>query len=382
MQILNHPLLSSKRNRYIAIALLLLFVIIFWRIFNNIQENKKRAARASGGQVVAVQYDTVKRGSITPILKFSGSLEPIWQADISSKVASRIDKVLVYEGDVVKEGQVLAVLDSIEYKAQSDQAHGSVYESRANLEQAELNLSRMEKLYASGAVSKQALDTAQFTRDMARGKLTASSGNYEAMQSKFDSTTILAPRSGVIARKYLQDGAFAPISTPIVNLADTSQLLAKVSIGEAEIVNLALGQEAILLVTAYGSREFKGRVTRISPVASLPARSFTAEITVDNTQNELKGGMYTNSFITTKQKDNVLIIPQSAIVMREDQKTVFVVNKDNVLERKLLNTGYIGEGLVEVISGIEEGETIVTGGQNRVREGSKVRPEEIVTGGK
>lgn len=381
MQILNHPLLANKRNRYIAIGLLALFVIIFWRIFNNIQENQKRAARVSGGQVVAVQYEKVARGSITPILKFSGSLEPVWQADISSKVASRIDKVLVFEGDIVHEGQILAILDSIEYKAQADQAHGSVYESRANLEQAELNLSRMQKLYASGAVSKQALDTAQFTRDMAKGKLTASSGNFEAMQSKFDSTNIVAPRSGVIARKYLQDGAFAPISTPIVNLADTSQLLAKVSIGEAEIVNVELGQEAVLKVAAYGDREFKGRVTRISPVASLPARSFTAEITVDNTKNELKGGMYANSFITTKRKDNVLIIPQSAIVMREDQKTVFVVNKDNILERKLLNTGYIGEGLVEVISGIEEGDIIVTGGQNRVREGSKVRAE-TGTGGK
>lgn len=382
MKILNHPLLSNKRNRYIAIGMLVLFVIIFWRIFNNIQENKKRATRASGGQVIAVQYDKVKRGNITPVLKFSGSLEPVWQADISSKVASRIDKVLVFEGDVVREGQVLVILDSIEYKAQTDQAHGSVYEARANLEQSELNLSRMQKLYASGAISQQALDTAQFTRDMARGKLSASSGNFEAMQSKFDSTNILAPRNGVIARKYLQDGAFASISTPIVNLADTGQLLAKVSVGEAEIVSLELGQEAILQVAAYKDREFKGKITRISPVASLPARSFTAEITVDNTKNELKGGMYANSFITTKRKDNVIIIPQSAIVMREDQKTVFVVNKDNVLERKLLNTGYIGEGLVEVISGVEEGDVIVTGGQNRVREDSKVRPIETETGGK
>lgn len=364
---------QNKRNRYIFIATLLLFAFIFFRIYGNIQANKARAARMSSKQAVAVEYTTVKRKTIHPIVKFSGSLEPIWQADISSKVASRIDKVLVFEGDQVVAGQTLIILDSIEQKAQAEQALGSVYESRANLEQAQIDYARAQKLFPSGAISKQALDTAKFKLDMAIGKLNAANGNYEALQYKYDSTTIIAPRNGVIARKYLQDGAYAAISTPIVNLADTTKLLAKVSVGEAEIASIRLGQKAKLLVQAYPGREFWGIVTRISPVATVPARNFTVEVTVDNAANELRGGMFANSFINVTPRDNVLIIPQSAIVMREDQKTVYIVNKDNTLERKLLNTGYIGEGLVEVIDGLNEGDIIVTAGQNRVREGVKVR---------
>ncbi len=364
----------KENNRNILILVAILLVIgIGYRIYDNIQTNRQRANKISSGQTLAVQTEIVKKGSILPILKFSGSLEPIWQADISSKVASRIDKILVYEGDQVASGQILIKLDASEFVAQVEQARGTVYESQASLEQAQTDLLRAEQLLQNGAVSKQERDTANYKKNMAIGKLESVRGNLGALQIKLDNTVITAPRSGVIAKKYVQEGTFANISMPIINLADTTSLLAKINIGEAEIVNVHLGQEAVLKINAYGEREFIGKVTRISPVASLPARSFSAEITIDNSKNELKAGMFANAFITTKLRENVVVIPQSAIVMREDQQTVYVVNKDNVLEQKLIKAGYTGEGKIEVLAGINEGDTIVVAGQNKLHEGVKVR---------
>lgn len=364
---------GSNKRKLIAVALLLLVVGIGYRIYDNIQTNKLRANKISSGQMFTVQTETVKKGSILPILKFSGSLEPVWQADISSKVASRIDKILVYEGDQAQAGQTLIMLDSSEFVAQVEQARGSVYESQASLEQAQTDLMRAEQLLINGAVSKQERDTANYKKNMAIGKLESVRGNLGALQIKLDNTVITAPRSGVIAKKYVQEGTFANVSMPIINLADTTSLLAKINVGEAEIVNIHLGQEAVIKISAYGDREFVGKVTRISPVASLPARSFSAEITIDNSKNELKAGMFANAFITTKLREHVLVIPQSAIVMREDQQTVYLVNKDNVLEQKLIKVGYTGEGKLEVLAGINEGDVIVTAGQNKLHEGVKVR---------
>ena len=364
---------GSNKRKLIAVALLLLVVGIGYRIYDNIQTNKLRANKISSGQMFTVQTETVKKGSILPILKFSGSLEPVWQADISSKVASRIDKILVYEGEQVQAGQTLIMLDSSEFVAQVEQARGSVYESQASLEQAQTDLMRAEQLLINGAVSKQERDTANYKKNMAIGKLESVRGNLGALQIKLDNTVITAPRSGVIAKKYVQEGTFANVSMPIINLADTTSLLAKINVGEAEIVNIHLGQEAVIKISAYGDREFVGKVTRISPVASLPARSFSAEITIDNSKNELKAGMFANAFITTKLREHVLVIPQSAIVMREDQQTVYLVNKDNVLEQKLIKVGYTGEGKLEVLAGINEGDLIVIAGQNKLHEGVKVR---------
>ncbi len=363
---------ANKRNRYIFLVLVLLFVVVFVRIYNNINTNKKRAARLSGQQVVAVQYGVVKRGTVAPIIKFSGSLEPIWSSDISSKVAARVEKIHVFEGDAVVAGQIVAVLDGIELGAQAEQAKGSVYEAQANMEQSVLDYERAKKLYEQGAVSQQSLDTAKFKMDMAQGRVNSSRGSYDALQNRYESTVIRAPRAGLVARKYLQDGVFASVGMPIVNLADTTKLLAKVSVGEAEIMGVQLGQNAKVKVQS-SEREFVGVVTRISPVAILPSRNFIVELTVDNADNSLRGGMFANSFISVQPRNNVLIVPQSAIVMREDQKTVYLVNQNNVLEQRLVVTGYIGEGKAEIVSGLNEGERIVTDGQNRVREGTKVQ---------
>ena len=95
-----------------------------------------------------------------------------------------------------------------------------------------------------------------------------------------------------------------------------------------------------------------------------------------NADGRLRGGVYANVYIHASDKPNALVIPQSAIVMREDQRTVFVVDKDNFVKRKVLTTGYIGDGIVEVFEGIEESDRIVIGGQNKIREGSKVKIDE------
>ncbi|MPM70314.1 Multidrug resistance protein MdtA [bioreactor metagenome] len=123
-------------------------------------------------------------------------------------------------------------------------------------------------------------------------------------------------------------------------------------------------------------QKFQGKVTKIAAVADAPGRTFAAEVSIPNPDGRLRGGVYANVYIHANDKPNALVIPQSAIVMREDQRTVFVVDKDNFVKRKVLTTGYIGDGIVEVFEGLEENDRIVIGGQNKIREGSKVKIDE------
>lgn len=367
---------QDKRVKIMAVFLVVLTAVIGFRIVNNLISAKNRAASVAQGKAIAVPVAKATRGTISPILKFSGSLEPIWQADIAPKIQGRIEKILVEEGQKVEAGTALAILDRGELYAAATAAEGSVFDARAALEQAETTLARNEALFAQGAVSQSALDSARFTRDMAVGKLKAATGNYENAASRMEGTNIVTPQAGYVVKRYHQEGYFAAAGSLLFNVADISTLVAKINIPEGQVAMLAEGATAKIEIPSLSGVEVQGVLTKIAKVADMPARTFAAEVSINNEEGRLRGGIYGNVIIRTSPKANALIIPQSAIVMREDQRTVLVVDANNIAQRKVIATGYIGDGIAEVLGGLDENELIITGGQNKVREGSTVKLDE------
>lgn len=346
--------------------------VVGYRIYQNISMSKVRAAQMSQGKGVAVQVGIVGTRDIIPRVEFSAGLEPVWSADISAKVDGRVNTVLVEEGDIVKAGTVLATLDTNELAAQVLQAQGNLSVVQSNLEQAELDYSRYSALSAQGAVSAQLLDNARTKRDSAAGQVRAAEGNLGLVQEKLNNANVMAPRNSVVTKKHVQSGTFTRAGGPIITVADLSTLVAKATIGESQVGDLTVGSTVKVRVDAVSGQEFVGTITRISPVATLPARTFTAEISIGNQQGLLKAGMFAKVEVGSKVHPNVLVIPASALVMREDQKTVFVVGADNKVQQRILKLGFVGEGLAEVIEGLNQGETIVIEGQNKIKDGAEI----------
>jgi len=362
----------DKRVKYGIIVTVVLFAIIAFQIANKLIVARNKANQASKANAVAVETAFPKKGTINPVIRLTGSLEPIWQADVAAKVAGRLEQVHVDVGTQVAKGQVLAVLESNELSASANSAMGSVYDTRASLAQAETTLERYKKLYSTGAISKQTLDNAQFTRDMAAGKLSAAEGLYANAESKVNGTEVIAPQAGRIIKRYYQEGYYAPVGSALFNIADISSLTLKMNIPEGQIGGVSEGLVCHLEIPSLDNKKVDGIITKLATVADLPARTFAAEVTVDNSNNQLRGGLSANVFLNLAPKNNVLTIPQDAIIMREDQRTVFVVDDQGKVTRRVLDTGYIGGGIVEVLSGITENDRVIISGQNRIREGSKV----------
>lgn len=364
---------TNKKIVYIVVAVVtVLAAIIGYRIYSTQVASKERAGRVAQGRAVAVEIGKVTRQDINPVLAFSANLEPLWSAEISSKVDGRIDKLLVDEGDFVRAGTVIAILDTNELAAQVVQAEGSLYSAQANVEQAELDLKRTDALAKQGAVSVQSLDTARIKRDLAVGGLRSAEGNLTLLRARMDNATITAPRDGIVTKRYLQAGFYAKAGTSIVTIADVTALLAKAIVGEAQVQELTLGAVVSIKVNALGNRAFAGTVTRISPAASLPARTFTAEITIANTENLLRAGMFATAEVPGMIHKNALVVPESALVLREDQKTVYVVTAENKVQQRILKLAYIGGGWAEVLEGVKEGEPIVVAGHNKLKDGASV----------
>ena len=366
--------MPHKKWQIIGLVLVILMIaVIAYKIYTNIATGKERASRALAGRTVTVEAAAVGRRDLAPVFTFSANLEAVWSTEVSTKADGRIDKLFVEEGDRVTAGMVLARLDMNELAAQVMQAEGQVLQAKATLEQNELNFQRMDALYRQNAVSAHTLDSARTQRDLALGGVRAAQGNLILLKTRLDNANILSPLNGVVIRRHVQAGAFSKAGAAIFTVADVSTLLAKAVVGEAQIAELTLGKSVNVKVDALKGQEFKGRVTRLSPAASVPTRTFTAEVSIPNPGEQIKVGMFANADIVGQERKNVLAVPESALVMREDQKTVFVVAEENRVVQKVLKLGDAAGGYVEVLSGVKEGERIIVAGQHKLKDGASIR---------
>lgn len=363
--------IQNRKLRILAIICLVLLIGMGWRIVSNMLKAKERAAMISLNRPIAVPLGHPVRASVIPTIKFSGTLEPDWQAQVAAKIDARLEKVFVREGDYVKKGQVLCRFEKVDSDADLMNAKGTYQDALANYNKAQLDYDRYKKLFEQGAISEQSLDNYRFAFSNAEGKFKSARGTLQAMQSRFNETELTAPADGIVYKRYYQEGFYAKAATPVFAIADISKLKITINIPEGNIRDVAVGNKAKIKIDAYPDKQIDGCVTRIAPVADLPSHTFMAEVGVPNLEN-LKAGVYATVYLTGVPRENVLTIPPHALVMRDDQRTVYVVDESAVVTSKVIDIGYVDDQYIEVVNGLTEADVIVTGGQNKIREGNKV----------
>ena len=364
----------DKRAKILIGILVVVFGIVAFRVVANIVARSNQAKNSRQGKDAVVTADYPKRQTIVPKFRFSGTLDPVWQADVAAKVDGRIERVLVEEGQAVAAGQPLAILEQADTSANLLNARGLYLDAKTNYEKAQTDLQRYEALYARGAISKETLDNMRFALENARGKLNAAQGNLKLRESENGGTTVLTPRAGIIQKRYYQEGYYAKTGTALFNIADISTLRAKINVPEGYVSSIEPGGTVDFVIESMkgNDKHVAGTITHISPVAEGASRTFEAEVSVDNGDGRLRGGVYADTTITAVPKENALTVPLSAIVMRDDQRTVYII-QDGHAVRRVIKTGYIGDNLVEILDGVTEQDLVITGGQNKIREGSSVK---------
>lgn len=368
----------NLRNRKVQIVVgicIAICVIIAYRIYNNIQNDRARAAKVNNVRnAVVVTAHPIKQ-SIMPKLTFSGRLEPVWKAELAAKVDGRLENIYVNEGDCVKKGQVLAVLEQDDTAAALLNAQGAYLDAQTNLRKAETDLTRYQKLFQNGAISQQVLDDYKFAYESAHAKLKAAQGILHSMEVKVQGTNIIAPKDGVIAKRNYQEGYYAKAGTAILEIADISVLKTSINIPEGQIADVYVGNNAKIKLPAYPDKDILGKITHIAPVADDVTHTFAAEVSVENAEGVL-AGIYADVVLDALPKKNILTIPINAIVMRDDQATVFVADSNGYVKRVVLVLGYTDDKYAEILDGVTENDIIVVEGQNKLREGSKISLQE------
>lgn len=409
---------GMKIGLTVGAVLLVAGGVVAWRI------NQKKNAGTE------VRMERVSRRDLVSAVTASGKIEPKTSVDISADITGRIVRIAVREGDVVTKGQFLIQIDPAEYQAAVTRAEAVVastqatlLQSRASRDQAEREWRRAQQLIAAGpnliapAQAEQAqtaFQVAEATYQSTRAQLAQSRASLQAAKDNLAKTRLVSPISGRVVRLAVEEGEVAVPGTfsretgLLLTVADLSIILAKVQVDETDVVRIALGDSVEVTIDAYADTAFVGRVTQVSHSAKLTstqttsgsndrAVDFDVEVTLEAPPEDIRPDLSCTARVVTDTRRNALSIPIIALTVRDHERVpneavpgmdttrrrprhreeegVFVV-REGLATFRPVKVGIAGDEYFEVMNGLREGETIVAGTYQAIRDlkdGDRVR---------
>lgn len=305
---------------------------------------------------IAVALADVEIKDISVVKSFSGNLEGEEQANIVGKIPERITSVNVKVGDYVKTGQLLIELDKSGASSQYFQAEAGFLNSQKDLE-------RMKSLYSEGAISQQMLDGVQTQFNIAKA-------NFDAAKNSVDLTS---PISGVVTEVNVNIGDLATPGVPLIVVANIVKMKAIINVGEVDIPNFSVGQAAEIYSELKPELKVKGRIIQISKSADINSRSFEGKVLFSNTGDKwFKPGMFCRVNVELFTKDKSLVVPNSAIINKDNNKGIFVAENGKAVF-KVVSIGITNGVSTEIKSGINKEDKIITLGNANLKNGQPIQ---------
>ncbi|MGI6092944.1 MAG: efflux RND transporter periplasmic adaptor subunit [Negativicutes bacterium] len=336
-------LLKLNSNKKLLFGLVGLVVVVGG--FFYYQSTGKTSSEAPR-QVIAAE-----RRDISAVVSATGTIEPVNNVDISSKITAQIKEVKVKENEQVAAGQVLVILEDSGLQAQVTQA-------KERLQNAAVKKERTVRLNRIGGASDEELDNARMDYNIAQA-------NYDEVMSKLNETVIISPIDGTVIGKPLSVGEMVAqgVNNPtvILTVADMSKMQISAKVDQTDIGKIALGQQVKFTVDAYPGKEFTGKVTIISrkPVVEQNVTYYEVTIDVDNAENKLNPGMVARVSITISERKGALTVPLAAVRTDKTGKYVVVEGQNGQTRNVPITTGITGEQRVEITSGLNDGDKVV-----------------------
>ncbi len=307
-------------------------------------------------QPVAVKVYTVKIQPLGQEAAYTGTVESLEKARLSTKIMGWVDQVK-QDGEAFSKGATLVRLRSDDLQAKQAQATAAIAAATTHFENATKNLARIEALFKQGAATQKELD------DVRAGFASAESGKIGADKMKIEVDELLkyavirAPFDGVVGRKYVDAGDMASPGQPILDIENASQVKIVAQVPENVVSDLTPGQAVQVTVEAVQVAT-SGAIERIVPAAAAVSRQFDIHVILDNAGGELRSGMFAR--VWTAGEGNLgLLVPQAAFIRRGQLQGVYLVGSDSRARLRWVRTGQRDKGVVNVLTGVNEGDAII-----------------------
>jgi len=335
---------------------------------------------------MTVEIAMAERGSVMQQLVVVGNLVGDATVAVVPRAAGRLQDISVKLGDRVSRGQRIAKIEDFELQEQVKQQEAALEVSRATIRQreadlslAETNAERSRSLFARQLLPKQTLDdtearyqAAVAQLDLARAQNTQSTARLDELRINLANTVIVSPVNGFVARRAVDPGAFVGPNAPVVDVVDIGRVRLVANIVEKDLDQLRAGDDTKVEVDAFPGEVFTGRIARIAPVLDPATRTASIEIEIPNPGFRLKPGMYARVTVTTDERKDALIVPANAVIDLGGRRGVFMAAENDTVSFRPVTVGIEEDAHVEIISGLAEGERVVTTGAGALREGDRV----------
>jgi HlyD family secretion protein len=414
------------RNGIIIACCVLICVSVIW------QSNSKSSKNANKLKPTQ-ETEEIKKGDLTITVKASGNLEAWEKIDLRPEASGKVEKLFVDEGDIVTEGQVVALLDQTSQLNTLEKARSYVAQAKANLDQikkgyrsgekvrleeqikqAEIRLREAEREYNSqkdllkdGFTSQQQYDNAKANFEQAKSEveslkkqlkilldggekqdIAAATAAYEMAladlkeaERMLGDASVVAPMSGVVLKRFVTEGSviLSGMSTfsqgeAILSIGDIEKMKMIAQVDEGDIEKVKLNQKVLIEVDAYPDEKFEGAVTKIAPQgtsAEATMTTFGVTVEINNADGRLKPGFTADVEIIVEEVKDVILVPFRAVLQVEEKYYVFVVDDKDVYSEREVKVDRTNYEFYELLSGATEGEKVITKGRPSKLKGGK-----------
>ena len=316
-------------------------------------EAQPQAVVEAAPTVAVVQ---VSKREVPQIATYTSTVQPYVKNNIVPQAGGRITKINVEIGDFVKEGQVLAEIDKVQLQ-----------QAQLSLKNQEVELARLKSLYEAGGLSKSDLDAIELQYNVTKTQV----------DNLLENTVLRSPINGVVTARNYDVGDMCSMSAPIFTVEQIVPVKLLVGISESDYSKVKKGDSVEIKADAVPDKTFYGKINRIYPTIDPATRTFTVEVVVQNNYRTLRPGMFVRATVNFGTNNNV-VIPDVAVVKQQGsgERFVYVLNQDGTVTYQKVVLGVRMGAEYEVLEGLEDGATIVTGGQIRLKDGIKVTVNE------
>jgi membrane fusion protein (multidrug efflux system) len=367
----------SRRQRYlwIGVPVLILLVIVALLMSRNIKRKRLQAmdTQARTESILPVKVMEVKTEDLLRQVRCSGIIKAWQQAIILSEVAGRVKSISAKVGDLLQPDAPILKIDDEMHKYTVEQAEANVLKLEANRTTSRRELKRQKSLFKNKVIADYEFDLAKAKEKADLAMLNSAKASLKIARRDLRETLITSPIEGILAERFVDTGTNVTPGTRVATVVETNQVKIKVGISEKEIGEIKEGQEVSIETDAYPGQKYTGSVYSVGTKADDSTLSFPIEIVVNNIQNPvLKPGMVARAIIKTGIYSDVMALPQEAVLNKNQQPFVWIVDNGTVHKVLVTPTTVAGSQVI-INSSLKPGSLVVVSGLKRVFEGSRVQ---------
>jgi multidrug efflux system membrane fusion protein len=344
-------------------------------------DSKQQKAQAAAPRAVSVAVAKVQQQDVPVYLVGLGSVTAFYTANIKSRVDGQIMRVNFKEGQTVKQGELLIVIDPRPYQVQLEQMQAQLFKDQATLRDAQLNLQRYTTLIPSGSIAQQQVDTQKSLVDQLDGQVRTDQAQIDNAKLQLVYCNITAPFTGRVGLRQVDPGniVHAADTTPMLILTQLQPIAVVFTLPEDQLPTVSQHMKtSTLLVEAYSrddqTKLATGKLQTIDNEIDPTTGTAKLKAVFDNQDNQLWPNQFVNANLLLETRKNSTVLPTAAILRGPQGTFVYLVKPDKTVEARTVTIALTQGNITAIGSGLNPGDTVVTDGQDKLQTGSTIEP--------